>query len=116
MYSTINVRNGIQATPRGRRLNRTGVGFELATKRLPARRPIGYGFELAIKRFLPARRPIGYGSNWRSNDCQPDGLLVTVRTGDQTIFASPTAYWLRFEVAIKQLPARRPIGYGSRNQ
>ena len=28
MYSTINVRNGIQATPRGRRLNREGVGFD----------------------------------------------------------------------------------------
>ena len=38
MYSTINVRNGIQATPRGRRLYRAGVGFELAIKRLPARR------------------------------------------------------------------------------
>ena len=37
MYSTINVRNGIQATPRGRRLYRAGVGFELAIKRLPAR-------------------------------------------------------------------------------
>ena len=33
MYSTINVRNGIQATPRGRRLYRAGVGFELAIKR-----------------------------------------------------------------------------------
>ena len=37
MYSTINVRNGIQATPRGRRLHRAGVGFELAIKRLPTR-------------------------------------------------------------------------------
>jgi hypothetical protein len=38
MYSTISVRNGIQATPQGRRLYRAGVGFELAIKRLPARR------------------------------------------------------------------------------
>jgi hypothetical protein len=38
MYSTIKVRNGIQATPQGRRHLRAGVGFELAIKRQPARR------------------------------------------------------------------------------
>ncbi len=37
MYSTIKVRNGIQATPQGRRLYCAGVGFELAIKRRPAR-------------------------------------------------------------------------------
>jgi hypothetical protein len=37
MYSTIKVRNGIQATPQGRR-HCAGVGFELVIKRLPARR------------------------------------------------------------------------------
>jgi hypothetical protein len=34
--STINVRNGIQATPQERRLYRAGAGFELAIKRLLA--------------------------------------------------------------------------------
>ncbi len=34
MYSTIKVRNSIQATPQGRRLQRAGVGFELAIKLL----------------------------------------------------------------------------------
>jgi hypothetical protein len=34
MSSTINVRNGIQATPQGRRLYCAGIGFELAIKRL----------------------------------------------------------------------------------
>jgi hypothetical protein len=38
MYSTIKVRNGIQATQQGRRHSRAGVGFELAIKRQPARR------------------------------------------------------------------------------
>jgi hypothetical protein len=36
MYSNIKVWNGIQATPQGRRLLRTRVGFEPAIKRLPA--------------------------------------------------------------------------------
>jgi hypothetical protein len=34
MYSNINIRNDIQATPQGRRLYRAGVGFELAIKPL----------------------------------------------------------------------------------
>jgi hypothetical protein len=37
MYSTIKVRNEIQATPQGRRLKRAEVGFALAIKRRPAR-------------------------------------------------------------------------------
>jgi hypothetical protein len=37
MYSTIKVRNRIQATPQGRRLYRAGAGFEVAIKRRPAR-------------------------------------------------------------------------------
>ena len=32
MYYTIKVRNGIQATPQGRRHYRAGVGFKMAIK------------------------------------------------------------------------------------